>query len=215
MRSAPGVFRYGRGEGGEAGYGRRRGCRGVSGGVSAASRAASRRCLGGVSRTHPYHGAVHERAGVGGVLRRLLVDARERARVVRPRDVIEAVAHGRLATRRGEREGEGELSTLRSHDVWSERTTHLCLDVSTAKTICLPGPRPVGTFGRCAMANGLSAARTASQPCMARAGGSCAGGGSDERGAKRRRSPLWDGPPDQPEISPGVVTVFNGGVREP
>ena len=192
MRSAPGVFRDGRGEGGEAGFGRRRGCRGVSGGVSAASR----RRLGGVSRSHPYHGAVHERAGVGGVLRRLLVDARERARVVRPRDVIEAVAHGRLATRRRERQGEGELSTLRSHDVWSERT-HLYLDVSTAKTICLPGPRPVGTFGRCAMANGLSAARTASQPCMARAGGS-----APEAGAT-------SGVPKDAEVLSGTVRPIN------
>ena len=64
-------------------------------------------------RTRAYHGPVHERTGVGGVLRRLLVDARERARVVRPRDVIEAVAHGRLATQRGKRDGRGERSQLR------------------------------------------------------------------------------------------------------
>ena len=59
--------------------------------------------------------------------------------------------------------------SVRSYDVSSERV-YLYFEESTAKTICLPGPRPVGTFGRCAMANGLSAARTASQPCMARAG---------------------------------------------
>ena len=58
-------------------------------------------------RARAYHGPVHERTGVGGVLRRLLVDARERARVVRPRDVIEAVAHGRLATQRGKERREG------------------------------------------------------------------------------------------------------------
>ena len=81
--------------------------------------------------------------------------------------MIEAVAHGRLAYAEGERETGGV--SVRSYDVSSERF-YLYFEESTAKTITSRGPGAVGTFGRCAMANGLSAAHPASQPCMARAG---------------------------------------------
>ena len=73
---------------------------------------------------------------------------------------------------RGTRE-EGDRSALvvesndaRFRRLQTDGLPYLKLLESTAKTIWRPRPWPAGTLRRCASENGLSAARTASNPCM-------------------------------------------------